>query len=96
MTVAVLSERSQIRSILGAGAHFILLKPLSRDHATATLRAATALLKRERRRFSNAIFNVVKLRTATRRRWIRIRVANYEREQELYRTFEELKRTLKK
>lgn len=54
------------------------------------------ILKRERRRFSNAIFNVVKLRTATRRRWIRIRVANYEREQELYRTFEELKRTLKK
>ncbi len=54
------------------------------------------ILKRERGRFSNAIFNVVKLRSATRRRWIRIRVANYEREQELYRTFEELKRTLKK
>jgi hypothetical protein len=54
------------------------------------------ILKRERRRLSDAIFNVVKLRSATRRRWIRIRVANFERERELYETFEDLKRTLKK
>jgi CheY-like chemotaxis protein len=50
VTVALVSDSSQIRAILGAGAHFILTKPITRDQATATLRAATALLKRERRR----------------------------------------------
>jgi len=50
VTVALVSDTSQIRAILGAGAHFILTKPITHDQATATLRAATALLKRERRR----------------------------------------------
>jgi CheY-like chemotaxis protein len=50
VTVALVTDASQIRAILGAGAHFILTKPITRDQATATLRAATALLKRERRR----------------------------------------------
>jgi CheY-like chemotaxis protein len=50
VTVALVTDSSQIRAILGAGAHFILTKPITRDQATATLRAATALLKRERRR----------------------------------------------
>lgn len=50
VTVALVSDASQIRAILGAGAHFILTKPISREQANATLRAATALLKRERRR----------------------------------------------
>lgn len=54
------------------------------------------LLGRERRRVSDAIFNVVKLRIAMRRRWIRIRTANYEHEQELYAHFEALKKELKK
>lgn len=49
ITVAVLEEASQIRSILGAGAHFILTKPIALEQAQNTLRAATALLKRERR-----------------------------------------------
>jgi CheY-like chemotaxis protein len=49
VTVALLNDASQIRSILGAGAHFILVKPLVHDQAQNTLRAATALLKRERR-----------------------------------------------
>ncbi|MGA7293798.1 MAG: PilZ domain-containing protein, partial [Terriglobales bacterium] len=40
---------SQIRSILGAGAHFILTKPVANEQARNTMRAATALLKRERR-----------------------------------------------
>jgi CheY-like chemotaxis protein len=49
VTVALLREASQIRSILGAGAHFILIKPVIHEQAHATLRAATAMLKRERR-----------------------------------------------
>lgn len=49
VTVALLHDASQIRSILGAGAHFILTKPVTAEQAHNTLRAATALLKRERR-----------------------------------------------
>src|ERR1700719_792776 len=49
VTVALLHDVSQIRSILGAGAHFILTKPVTAEQAHNTLRAATALLKRERR-----------------------------------------------
>ncbi len=49
VTVALLPDASQIRSILGAGAHFILVKPVVHEQAYNTLRAATALLKRERR-----------------------------------------------
>ncbi len=49
VTVALLRDASQIRAILGAGAHFILVKPLTQEQTHATLRAATALLKRERR-----------------------------------------------
>jgi DNA-binding response OmpR family regulator len=49
VTVALLPDAAQIRSILGAGAHFILTKPVSPEQAHNTLRAATALLKRERR-----------------------------------------------
>jgi CheY-like chemotaxis protein len=49
VTVALLHDATQIRSILGAGAHFILTKPIAPEQAQNTLRAATALLKRERR-----------------------------------------------
>ena len=49
VTVALLRAASQIRTILGAGAHFILIKPIIHEQALSTLRAATALLKRERR-----------------------------------------------
>lgn len=49
VTLALLHDTSQIRAILGAGAHFILVKPIIHEKAHATLRAATALLKRERR-----------------------------------------------
>jgi len=49
VTIALLNEVSQIRSILGAGAHFVLTKPVTFEQAQNTLRAATALLKRERR-----------------------------------------------
>jgi CheY-like chemotaxis protein len=50
--VALLHDASQIRSILGAGAHFILTKPVTSEQAQKTLRAALALLIRERRQSS--------------------------------------------
>lgn len=49
VTIALVNDASQIRSILGAGAHFILTKPIAPEQAHNTLRAATALLKHERR-----------------------------------------------
>jgi DNA-binding NarL/FixJ family response regulator len=64
VTVALLHDASQIRAILGAGAHFILVKPVSHDQAHATLRAATALLKRERRQsFRVPVQAAVSIRT---------------------------------
>jgi DNA-binding response OmpR family regulator len=50
VTVALLSDRSKVRNVFGAGANFVLYKPISQQAAEATLRAATALMKRERRR----------------------------------------------
>jgi len=49
VTIALLPDTSKIRSILGAGAHFILTKPVVYEQAQNTFRAATALLRRERR-----------------------------------------------
>ena len=63
VTIALLHDASQIRSILGAGAHFILTKPITREQAQNTLRAATALLKRERRQsFRVAVQAAVSIR----------------------------------
>src|SRR6266853_365827 len=63
VTVALLHDSSQTRSILGAGAHFILTKPIAREQAQNTLRAATALLKRERRQsFRVAVQAAVSIR----------------------------------
>jgi len=63
VTIALLHDASQIRSILGAGAHFILNKPVTREQAQNTLRAATALLKRERRQsFRVAVQAAVSIR----------------------------------
>lgn len=50
VTVALLSDKTKVRSVFGAGANFVLYKPLSAAEAEASLRAATALIKRERRR----------------------------------------------
>ena len=50
VTVALISDEGKVRTTFGAGANFVLLKPISATQATATLKAATALLKRERRR----------------------------------------------
>jgi DNA-binding response OmpR family regulator len=50
IAVGLLSERSKVRSAFGLGANFVLYKPVTSEHAHASLRAAIALLKRERRR----------------------------------------------
>jgi len=50
VTVALLSDRTNVRRAFGIGANFVLYKPISGEQAHASLRAAIALLKRERRR----------------------------------------------
>jgi CheY-like chemotaxis protein len=50
LTIALVGDRKKVRDILSGGAHFVLYKPLSEDNAAAGLRAAAALLSRERRR----------------------------------------------
>jgi DNA-binding response OmpR family regulator len=50
ITMALLSDENNVREILQSGAKFILHKPVSADQAAATLRAVTAMLRRERRR----------------------------------------------
>ena len=64
VTVALVRDSSQIRSILGSGTHFILTKPISPEQAESTLRASTALLKRERRQsFRVAVQAAITIRT---------------------------------
>jgi DNA-binding response OmpR family regulator len=50
ITMALLSDQSSVRETLNSGAKFILHKPLAAEQAAATLRAVTAMLRRERRR----------------------------------------------
>jgi DNA-binding response OmpR family regulator len=50
VTVALLTDQSKVRKVFGAGANFVLYKPVAQQQAHATLRAVTALIKRERRR----------------------------------------------
>lgn len=50
ITVALLSDQTRVRNAFGAGANFVLYKPVSPENAEASLRAAIALIKRERRR----------------------------------------------
>lgn len=51
VTIALLSDRSQLRNLLRKGANFVLYKPLSEQSAEASLSAAAALMKRQRRSF---------------------------------------------
>ena len=50
ITIALLSDKTKVRNVFGAGANFVLYKPVSEGQAQASLRAALALIKRERRR----------------------------------------------
>jgi CheY-like chemotaxis protein len=46
VTVALLGDKTKVRHVFGAGANFVLYKPISQQQAEASLRAATALMKR--------------------------------------------------
>ena len=50
LSIALVADSAKVRDILSGGAHFVLYKPLSDEAAKAGLRAAAALLSRERRR----------------------------------------------
>jgi c-di-GMP-binding flagellar brake protein YcgR len=50
ITVALLTDNTKVTQAFGAGANFVLYLPLSRDNSLPALRAAVALLQRERRR----------------------------------------------
>ena len=50
ITAALLSDRAKVRIAFRAGANFVLYKPVSAEQAEASLRAAIAIMKRERRR----------------------------------------------
>lgn len=50
ISIALVADAARVRDILSGGAHFVLYKPVSEDAARAGLRAAAALLSRERRR----------------------------------------------
>lgn len=50
LSVALVANRAKVRHVLSSGAHFVLYKPVSEQAAKAGLRAAAAMLNRERRR----------------------------------------------
>lgn len=50
LSVALVADQAKVRTILSSGAHFVLYKPISEEAAKAGLRAAAALLNRERRK----------------------------------------------
>ena len=47
--VALLADRSKVRTAIGAGANFVLYKPINAEQAEGTLRAAASLIRSERR-----------------------------------------------
>jgi DNA-binding response OmpR family regulator len=65
VTVALLSDKKKVRSVFGAGAHFVLYKPLTEAKVKASMRATVALMKRERRSaFRVPVQTPVQLRVA--------------------------------
>ena len=73
VTVALLSDKDRVRKVFGAGANFVLYKPLATGQAEVTLRAATALIKNERRNSYRVPIQVgVRLKVATADRPIEI------------------------
>ena len=50
VTIALLASERSVRQVLNTGAKFIVYKPVTAEKAAASLRAATALLRKERRR----------------------------------------------
>src|ERR1700752_2145726 len=69
LSVALVADTAKVRHILSGGAHFVLYKPISEEAARAGLRAAAALLTRERRRaFRVPVQAAVEITLADRRK----------------------------
>lgn len=49
VTIAIVSGRNEVRGIFAKGANFMLYKPISRERAAHSMRAACGLMQRERR-----------------------------------------------
>ena len=49
VAIAIVSGRNEVRGIFAKGANFILYKPISRERAAHSMRAACGLMQRERR-----------------------------------------------
>jgi CheY-like chemotaxis protein len=49
VAIAIVSGRNEVRDIFGKGANFILYKPISRERAAHSMRAARSLMRSERR-----------------------------------------------
>jgi CheY-like chemotaxis protein len=54
MAVVVVSGQESIRQLFALGVNFVLYKPVSRERALSTLRAAQAVLRRDKRRKARA------------------------------------------
>src|SRR5215467_9838196 len=50
LSLALVADNTKVRQILTGGAHFVIYKPVSDEAAKAALRAAAAMLNRERRK----------------------------------------------
>jgi len=50
LSIALVADSTKVRQILTGGAHFVVYKPVSDEAAKAALRAAAAMLNRERRK----------------------------------------------
>ena len=54
LIIALVSDRNDVREVFARGANFVLYKPVSTERANHSLRAARALMRRERRRTRRA------------------------------------------
>ncbi|MGA8150509.1 MAG: PilZ domain-containing protein [Terriglobales bacterium] len=50
VTVVLLSDKVKVRQVIDQGANFVLYKPVTRESAETSLRAAISMVRRERRR----------------------------------------------
>lgn len=55
LTVAVVSSQESIRELFSLGVNFVLYKPVAYDRALSSLRAARAVMRKEKRKSSRAI-----------------------------------------
>ncbi|HTZ94980.1 MAG TPA: PilZ domain-containing protein [Terriglobales bacterium] len=65
VTIALLSDRNELRNLLRKGANFVLYKPVSEQSAEGTLSAVAALMKRHRRSFRVPVQAPIQLKLQT-------------------------------